>query len=254
MGRTATGESVLSRAVRILETFTPEEPILQVSQIAARSGLHRATASRLIAELVEHGLLTREADRRLRIGVRVWELGLRASVAQSLREVSLPYMRSAHSVIGHQVQLGIRDRDDVIWLERLSALGAVTDATRVGGRAPLPVSSAGLVLLAFGPRELQERVLAERSSPFGPKTVAESNQLRRSVAEVRKRGFAWRRGDTREETCSVAVPVRNAEGTVVAALAALFPSDEERKLVAARVLLTAARGITSAPRRRPVDY
>ena len=69
------GESVLSRAVRIFEAFTPDEPALTVSEISRRTGLHLATASRLVAELVSHGFLARDADRRVRIGVRLWELG-----------------------------------------------------------------------------------------------------------------------------------------------------------------------------------
>jgi DNA-binding IclR family transcriptional regulator len=71
MARSRTGESVVSRAVRIFEPFTPEEPVLQVSEIARRTGLHLATASRLVAELVGHGLLAREPDRRVRVGVRL---------------------------------------------------------------------------------------------------------------------------------------------------------------------------------------
>ncbi|HEX3649117.1 MAG TPA: helix-turn-helix domain-containing protein, partial [Pseudonocardiaceae bacterium] len=63
----------------IFDAFTPDEPVLQVSEIARRSGLHLATASRLVAELVAHGLLARDTDRRVRVGVRMWELALRAS-------------------------------------------------------------------------------------------------------------------------------------------------------------------------------
>jgi DNA-binding IclR family transcriptional regulator len=76
MARTATGESVLSRAVRIFEAFTPDERVLSVSQIARRAGLHLATASRLIAELESHGLLDRDPDRRVRLGARIGELAL----------------------------------------------------------------------------------------------------------------------------------------------------------------------------------
>src|ERR1700749_1384274 len=74
MARSATGESVRSRAVRIFEEFTPDERVLSVSQIARRARLHLATASRLIAELESHGLLDREPDRRVRVGARMRDL------------------------------------------------------------------------------------------------------------------------------------------------------------------------------------
>ena len=78
MSRAATGESSLARAVRVIAAFTPDEPELRVSEIARRSGLHVATASRLVAELVTHGLLERGPHREVRVGVRLWELAARA--------------------------------------------------------------------------------------------------------------------------------------------------------------------------------
>ncbi|WP_063039455.1 IclR family transcriptional regulator [Nocardia pseudovaccinii] len=245
MSRFATGESVLSRAVRILDAFTADDPILQISEIAARSGLHRATASRLVAELVTHGLLTREDDRRVRVGVRMWELGLRASLAQTLREFAMPPMKSAHAAIGHHIQLGVRDRHDVICLERLSAPGAVANSTRVGTRIPLHASSSGLLLLAFATPELQERVLAGPLLSYSPNTITQPDRLRRTIADVRQRGFAWCRGHTHHRTVGVATPIRSSQGTVVAALSAIIPNDEERKGAVVPVLLAAARDIST---------
>jgi DNA-binding IclR family transcriptional regulator len=105
MVRLVTGESVLERAVRILDAFSPDEPALLVTEIARRSGLHVATASRLIAELVDLGLLARDDDRRVRVGVRLWELGLRASPTLSLRDAAMPSMEDLHAVVGHHTQL-----------------------------------------------------------------------------------------------------------------------------------------------------
>src|SRR3954451_6652773 len=79
VARQPTGESVLARAVRLLDAFTAEEPTLTVGELARRSGLHVATASRLVAELVAQGLLERGPGRQVRVGVRLWELGARAS-------------------------------------------------------------------------------------------------------------------------------------------------------------------------------
>jgi DNA-binding IclR family transcriptional regulator len=85
---------VLSKAVRIFEVFSTDTPALGVSEVARRAGLHVATASRLVDELVGHGWLQRDADRRVRIGVRMWELASRASPTLSLREAAMPFMCS----------------------------------------------------------------------------------------------------------------------------------------------------------------
>jgi DNA-binding IclR family transcriptional regulator len=111
---------VLTRAARILDAFRPGEITLRVSDIAARAGLHLATTSRLVAELVEHGLLSRDSDRRVRIGIRLWELGSRASPALSLREAAMPFLEDLHAVVGHHVQIGVLEGEEVLFVERLS--------------------------------------------------------------------------------------------------------------------------------------
>ncbi|MFD7700693.1 IclR family transcriptional regulator [Streptomyces caelestis] len=180
--RTPHQESVLSRAARILEAFSQEEPALTVSEIARRTGLHVATASRLVGELTAHGFLSRDEDRRVRIGVRLWELAVRASPALSLRDAAMPFMEGVHDVVGHHVQLGVLDGDEVLFLERLSAPNAVINYTRIAGRLPLHVSSCGLVLLAHGPADLKERLLAGPLTAYTPATPATPARLRAILA------------------------------------------------------------------------
>ena len=133
---------MLSRVVRIFETFESDAPALRVSDIARRAGLHVATASRLIDELVGHGWLRRDSDRKIRIGVRLWELASRASTTLGLREAAMPFMEDLHAVVGHHTQLGVLEDREVLFIERLSAPGAVINITRVAGRLPLHVSSS----------------------------------------------------------------------------------------------------------------
>lgn len=231
----------MSRAVRIFEAFTPDETRLGVSEIARRAGLHPATASRLISELVAHGLLAREADRRVRIGVRMWELALRASPALSLRDAAMPFMEDAHAVIRHHVQLGVLDGDEVIFVERLTAPGAVINYSRIAGRLPLHVSSSGLVLLAHGPHSLQERVLARPLFTYTANTISTPRQLRAVLAEVRRQGFAFCPGHVHEDALGIAVPVRDG-AEVVAALSAIVPVGADGKALIG-VLTAAVQGI-----------
>jgi DNA-binding IclR family transcriptional regulator len=252
MARTATGESVLSRAVRIFDAFTPDERVLSVSQIARRSGLHLATASRLIAELQSHGLLDRDPDRRVRVGVRMWELALRVSPMLSLREAALPFMEDAHAVLGHHVRLGVLDGDEVVFVERPPARGEVINYTRIAGRLPLHASASGLVLLAFGSRQLQERIPARWLRRYTAATITEAAALRTTLAEVRRQGYAYLPGPVHEGALGVAVPIQvpgphdagpHDAQQAVAALAAIVPVGTEARTVVG-VLNTAARGIS----------
>jgi hypothetical protein len=106
---------VLLRVVRILAAFTPEASALTVTAIARRAALPQATASRLVAEMIGHGLLDREPGGRVRIDVRLWELAQRAAPTLRLREAAMPFMQDLHNVVGHHVQLGVLDGDEVLF-------------------------------------------------------------------------------------------------------------------------------------------
>ena len=247
MPRTATGESSLARAVRILEAFTPDEPALGVSEIARRAGLHVATASRLVAELADRGLLERGPDREVRIGVRMWELASRASPTRSLRDAAMPFLEDLHAVVGHHAQLAVLDGADVLFVERLSARDAVINYSRIAGRLPLHISSSGHVLMTYGPPEILDRVLSRPLERYTAATITSADQLRAAFDQVRRQGYALLAGHVHDDATGIAVPVRDGLGDVVAALSVIVPNDD-RAVSAVPALLAAARGVSRSLR------
>lgn len=250
VARSTSGESVLQRVVRILESFGPDTPTQTVGRIARRTGLPLATASRLVAELTAHGLLARAPGGAVRVGVRLWELGQRASPTLPLREVAMPFLQDLHAVVGHNVQLGVLEGDEVLFLERLATPQAVVNHTRIAGRLPLHVSSSGLVLLAHAPAELQERVLGAPLRTYTPHTIRTAAQLRGTLDRVRREQLALCRGHVHLDACGIAVPIRDPERRVIAALSVIVPNDDHaREVVPA--LQAAARGVSRSLRPAP---
>ncbi|MDR6416996.1 IclR family transcriptional regulator [Pseudarthrobacter sulfonivorans] len=240
---------MLSRAVRIVEAFGPGDTALTVTEIARRSGLHIATASRLVEELGSFGWLQRDEERKVRIGVRMWEVVSRASPTLSLREAALPVMEDLHAIVGQHIQLGLMEGDEVLFVERLTAPGAVINYTRVAGRLPLHASSSGLLLLAYAPPAQQERIMARPLEVFTEKTISTSSQLRSALAEVRRQGYALLAGHLHPDATGVAVPVRDPAGKVVAALAIIVPNDDTARSRIA--VLQAASGAVSRAMKYP---
>ncbi|GAB2462266.1 IclR family transcriptional regulator [Xylanimonas ulmi] len=236
---------MVARIVRVLEAFDAGAVSLTTQELAERARLPRSTASRLVGQLVTFGLLHRDGSRRIRVGVRMWELAARASPALALREVAMPFMEDLQTVIGQHTQLGVRDGREVLFVERLSARGAVINITRVAGRLPLHASSAGLVLLANGPTAVQEAVLAAPLRAYTDATVTDPAALRRMLAQVRHQDYALTAGFIDPAATGVAVPVRDPRGRVVAALAVVVPNDDEAR-ASVGVLRTAARGLGRA--------
>ncbi|NWJ72698.1 IclR family transcriptional regulator [Pseudonocardia sp. ICBG1122] len=224
MARSSSGESVIERVIRVLEAFTPEDGVLSVGEVSRRARLPAATGSRLVADLVSHGLLNR-VDGGVRVGTRLWELASRAAPTMRLRELAMPVLEELLRTVGHHAQLGLLDGDEVLFVERLSAEEAVVNYTRIAARLPLHASSSGLVLLAHAPTPVQDRILSTPLPRFTPFTITEPTQLRRRLSEVRRDGFVVCPGYLHTAATGIAAPVRDRTGAVVAALSVIVPND-----------------------------
>ncbi|MFE7723899.1 IclR family transcriptional regulator [Nocardia rhizosphaerihabitans] len=232
MARSTSGESLMSRVVRIYEAFGSEHRAVTLTELAQRSDLPLATASRLVSELIEHGWLYRDAQRRVCVGVRMWELVSRAAPTVGLREAAVPIMADLHAAVGHHVQLAVLQDREVLYIERLSASRAIRNRVRVAGRLPLHATSSGLVLLAHSPSGVQEMALSRPLRALTPRTITDPVALRSALSEVRRTGVAYCPGFVDECATGIAVPVRGSGNQVVAALSVLVPHD----LAARRVI------------------
>lgn len=245
MANSPSGDSVTERIVRVLETFTSDRTVQTTAEIGRRAGLPSSTAHRLVAELVASGLLERDGERRIRLGLRLWELAERGSLALRLRQVALPFMERVQARIREHTQLAVLERGEALFLERLSSPTSGANITRIAGRLPLHASSSGLILLAFAPEDERERVLAEPLAPVSPETVIDPGELRRRLADIRRDGFVVAAGSIESVSTGVAVPVRDGRGPVIAALSVVLPRDAPTA-GAVEELRTAATGISAA--------
>jgi DNA-binding IclR family transcriptional regulator len=216
-GALTSGRSAGGKLLAVLDAFTRERPALTLSQLSRAVGLPVSTTHRLVAELTQWGGLERDADGRYRIGLRVWELGALAPRALGLREAALPFMEDLYEVTHENVQLAVRDDDELVFVERFAARDAVDVLTQVGGRFAMPPTGVGLVLLAHAPVEVQDRVLAGPLTRYTRHTITDPRQLRRVLAEVRRTGMAVSDRQVTDDAVSVAAPVLDG-GAVVAAL------------------------------------
>lgn len=245
MARGSEGRSVLHRVVSVLEAFPRDRPTLTVGQLARRAGLPSATAYRIVAELVDLGLLER-VEGEVCVGVRLWEIASRAPRALGLREAAMPFLEDLQAVTRQHVQIGVLEGMEVLFIERLSARQSVVNFTVIGGRLPLYASSSGLVLLAHAGTELLEQVLARPRTPFTDATPVEERRLRQVLAGVRKREYAACPGFLHPDAMGIAVPVRDSAGAVVAAMGVVVPVHGASVSAHVMGLRTASAGITRA--------
>ncbi len=244
MANSPSGESVLSRIVRILETFSEEKTSQTPSEIGRAAGLPRSTAYRLVDDLTEAGLLDRNEDNELQLGLRLWELALRGSTVLRLRQAGLPYMEEIQAHIREHTQLAVLEQDEALFLERLSHNEAGPNITLVAGRLPLHASSSGLVLLAYANPEIRNRVLARPLAKVGPETITDPARLERELRTIRTQGYVIAPGTVQAVSTGIAVPIRDA-GVVKAALSVILPREAD-PTPALKSLQQAAKKIEAA--------
>ncbi len=251
------------RLLAVLDAFGPRQRALSLSEIARRAGLSLSTAHRLVCELERWGALERGAGGRYSIGLRLLELAALSPRGLGLREAAFPYLDELHHRTRGNVHLGVRDGDEVMYVETIRACATHPTNGRMGDRWPMHATGTGLVLLAFGDRDLQERVLRGPLERFTPLTVTDRGQLLRELAQVRQVGFAVARGRITLPDLVVAVPVYDQFGGVAAAISVVVEAERARPRVLANMLTAASGAITrvlapqpgarlaAAARRRP---
>jgi DNA-binding IclR family transcriptional regulator len=241
----ATG-SVTGRALRLLEAFRAERPQLTLTELAHRAGLPTSTTYRLAQDLVSWGALERCSDGNYRIGLRLWEVASLARRGLALRQLARPILHDLAHVTRENVQLGVRNGHEVLFLEKVAGMAAVPVLTRVGGRFPLVATGLGLALLAFGPQEETEAVLAAPSQRFTAHTLTEPREIRRELVRTRQRGFAVSDRQVSEETLSVAAPVLAPTGNVVAAVSIVVRAGGTEPWLLGQLIQTTARTVNRA--------
>lgn len=244
MANSRSGDSMTERIVRVLDTFSADRTAQSASEIARRADLSPSTAHRIVGDLIHAGLLERDDEMRVRLGMRLWELALRGSLALRLRQAALPHMERIQAVVREHTQLAVLEHDEALFLERISHPDAGANITRVAGRLPLHASSSGLVLLAHADPAVRERILAVPLRAVSPETVVDPTALRALLAGIRRHGHVVSPGTIETVSTGVAVPVRD-RGTVVAALSVILPRDAETGAAIA-VLQDAARSIETS--------
>jgi DNA-binding IclR family transcriptional regulator len=238
------GDPVVDRAFALLATFDAGHRSLTLGELSRRSGIPTSSTLRLAGRLMAWGALERGNDGRFTVGLRLWEVASLAPRGQGLKQVALPFMGDLEEVTRQHVLLAVREGNEALLVERLSAHQAMNILYRVGGRLPLHSTGVGLVLLAFAESGFQESVLAQPLVHMPENVPVSPAALRRTLAEIRREGLATFRRRAPQPLVSVAAPIFGADDTVVAALSVVVPQETAAPGLLGPAVRPAARSIS----------
>ena len=268
------GRSVASKVAAVLDAFLPTSRELSLNELADRTGLPLTTTYRLSCALVEWGGLERGEGGGYRVGQHLGLIGELVPRHPSLRDVASPFMHDLNEATHENVGLAILIKTHALDIDHVNDIhqaGGERDP-KPGRQLPLHATAVGKILLAYAPEAFIQQVIAGGLRRYTRHTIVDPAALRRDLIDIRRAGLSFACGEMVVGRRSVAAPVFDTEGLVVAALSLLLQSAyggsevlgdrpetkaEERAHLRqlqelAPAIKTAAFGVTRALRSSPV--
>lgn len=252
VGESPERRSVTERVFRILDAFGEKDRSLSAAELMRRTGLPKSTVHRIIADLVEYGMLERVAG-GFALGLHLFELGCLVPPHRRLRELALPFMEDLYEATHEVVHLGVLQGGEVLYLVKISGHSRLPLPTRDGARMPVHATGLGKAMLAFSPRAVVRHLLGGPLPALTPYTIVVPDLLLKELAEVARTGLAFDHEEAMAGVVCVAAPIFMPGSPPLAAISVTGPShrfDPHRMASAVRLAASAiTRGLGGA---RPV--
>lgn len=201
------------------------QPGLGVTELARRSGNTKARAFRLLCTLEGRGFVERHGDPAVyRLGHQALLMGLAARDQISLVNQAHRYLQELHDKFNELVQIRVRDGLETVCVALVESTQDVRVSTFIGRRRPLHAGSSGKVHLAHCPEEIRQAVITSELTRFTANTLVQRSKLLQELAKIRSRGYATSDSEVSADIKSVAAPIRDASGQVVATLGLSAPA------------------------------
>jgi IclR family transcriptional regulator, pca regulon regulatory protein len=208
----------LERGLAVIRAFDAEHPDLSRSDVARATGLPRAAARRFLLTLVELGYV-RTDGKLFALRPRILELGYAYLSSIALPDVAQPHLETLAAKVHESCSLSVLDGGEIIYVARVPTRRIMTVAINVGTRFPAYATSMGRVLLAgLSSEELEDYLGRTELRHLTPKTISDPTKLRAALQRVATAGFALVDQELEVGLRSIAVPIHDIDGAVVAAL------------------------------------
>ena len=233
----------VERAFTVLRTVATEPG--GVSDVARRAGLAVSTTARILGTLVQVGAVERlEPGPTFRIGPTIGDLAAAVNPDAGLVTRARAHLEALVAQVGETAGISVADgTGNVLYLDQVEADQDVTLRDWTGERVPFHAVSSGLVLLAARTNAEVRAYCADGLARFTDHTVTRGAELKRRLIQIRADGYAWTVEEFMDGVSSVAAPICDDSGAVVAALHVHGPSYRLRpsnRRVTKALLATAA--------------
>ena len=240
---------VIDRAAQILDCFGFDHQELSVSEIGAKTGLHRSTAHRILMALEYNDLIKQNPSTgKYHLGIKLFKLGHQAVSQLNLREICRPFLSRLMNDTKETIHLAVLDDDQVLYLDKVEGPHALRMPSRVGRYIPTYCTSLGKAMLScLDDQEVKSILRRQTLKPHTENTVKNIHQLLADLGSVRKRGYAVDNEEIEIGLRCVGAPLRDYTGGMVGAISVAAPSarlSEKNTPVIGRMVIAIAAEIS----------
>lgn len=217
----------LAKGLAVIETFSAANPRQSISDVAAASGLDRATARRCLLTLAHHGYADWDG-KFFTLTPRVLRLGTACLASMPMPAIVQPALDTLSDRIGESSSVSILDGAEIVYIARAAQRKVMSISLMPGSRLPAHCTSMGRIMLAALPEaEARARIGSAPLPARTPRTLTDPEAVMAELARIRAQGFAVNDQEVELGLRSVAVPLTNARGQVIAALNVGFAAGPE---------------------------
>jgi len=216
---------VLDKTFSILEILLQHGSSMHMTEISEKLGLYPSTIHRILDTLKHRGYVEQDSHtQKYQLGLKVLELGMAKLHQMDLVREATPYLKELVNQCNETVHLGVLEAGEVLYLAKEESSQTIRMISYVGKRAPLHCTALGKVLLAYLSAEERKKILGEKVLPrLTENTITDKRELEKELSKIREQGFALDKEENEKDVRCVAVPIRNYQGKVVAALSISSP-------------------------------
>jgi DNA-binding IclR family transcriptional regulator len=215
------GVQVIARAAEMLRRLAAEPDGLTLIELAARVGLPRSTAHRIVGALTREGFIRVASSGRLRIGSAL--IGIAVSSRRDLRHEAAPFIERLSRELRETVDLAVLDGSEILFIDQHTSRRTLRVVAEIGARFPLYCTAGGKAVLAALPAQEAERLVPRQLAPMTENTITDRGAFFEEIEKIRASGVAY---DYEEHTVGIAaaaVAVRDSVGAV-AAISVIIPA------------------------------
>ena len=232
--------------LQILQLFTIETPVWGITEIANALQMNKSTVSRLVTDLTAEGFLQKER-KKYSLGFSLLSIsGVITSHLEIHRE-SKDILKKLVSELEETAHIAILEGNEITYIHKIDCSNPVQLLSSIGKKNPATCTSAGKILLAYKNKKMIDSFIGEELPRMGPNSVTDPKLLKYQLTQIKKQGYAICFDEMEKNAVSIAAPVRDYTGEVVAAVSVVGTRDriQDHKLSSfTEVIMKAANEVS----------